>query len=428
MMNSRHTYYLCILLTMSILMYSVALPASNHEEKSESGPLLQNRAQAEEEKRALWPELAIVRPDLLVPPNPYMIPVFNNNETRTHDRLEKKISPNRLTEKGKRLRGIYITPNYLSRLGPRNIIRRMRTHGSNAAIVDTKDDRGRIVYPSAVEKSKPVYHVLVENMGKLVSRFHKSDIYTIGRIVCFKDEWSGRIRSAWAAKDRRTGKTWEDQAGAKWLDPCNESVHDYIIAIAQELEELGFDEVQLDYIRFPVDKNTRYAMFPSCGRKKRHLAIADFVKKVRQSINIPLSVDVFGLTSHTTGDPNGLGQSIEHLAPYVDAITPMLYTSNYPRHYWEDYSPEKTYNMIYRAVANTRRRAGPMVAVRPLLQAFKWRASDFGAPFIANQVAAAREAGSSGFLLWNQLVRYEKAFQVLRGMKRGELLRIAAGL
>jgi len=387
-------------------------------------------AEAEEKGQKEWPLIADLRPDLLVPPDPYWVPI---GPRVVHDKPQPvdeqpRTLRSRLSDKGKQLRGLYLTTNYILKTGADEIARILDESSANAVIIDTKDDLGRIVYSTSVAQAKPAERAFIGDLAGLVRRLHEKDKYVIGRIVSFKDPIAGKNSPSWTAQDRNTGKTWTDHAGVPWLDPCNREAQDYIIQIAREIESLGFDEVQLDYIRFPVDDNARNARFAACGKTPRVEATADFVKKVRESIRVPLSLDVFGLTTYTEGDPNGLGQSLEHFAPYVDAISPMLYMSNFPRRYWQKYSPERVYSLIYSAVTSTQRRMGPNVVVRPLLQAFNWRVSEFGVPFIANQIAAARAAGASGFLLWNQFANYDKAFHVLRGIQNGELLLMASGL
>ena len=51
--------------------------------------------------------------------------------------------------------------------------------------------------------------------------------------------------------------------GGTWLDPYNRDNHAMIVELSREAEAMGFDEIQLDYVRFPVDDGTQYAAYPS---------------------------------------------------------------------------------------------------------------------------------------------------------------------
>ncbi len=135
-----------------------------------------------------------------------------------------------------------------------------------------------------------------------------------------------------------------------------------------------------------------------------------------EAIRVPLSIDVFGVTAYQVGDPNGLGQSLEHLAPHIDAISPMLYLANFGKRYWEDPKPSRTYALVHNAVLGIRERLGEEIAVRPLLQAFSYRAKNFGPPFITRQIDAATTAGSSGYLFWNQNGNYKTLSRAWKGI------------
>jgi hypothetical protein len=80
----------------------------------------------------------------------------------------------------------------------------------------------------------------------------------------------------------------------------------------------------------------------------------------------------------------------------------MVYLANWPRRYWENPNQATTHGLVEGAVREIRERLGDGIAVRPLLQAFRWRAKLFSGAFIADQIRAAKEGGSSGYLFWNQ--------------------------
>jgi len=315
-----------------------------------------------------------------------------------------------LTELGRSIRGVYIPLPKATSWKIKRLVRWVKDIEANAVILDLKDDRGRVTFSNKLDYAKGSPHgALKKKMAKLVIALQQANIYVIGRIVCFKDNQLARRNGASAIRDKRTGKIWKDKGELAWVDPHSHFVHQYIVNIARHGQLLGFDELQLDYVRFPVEKNARYARYPNKnGTPKRYEVIASLLSKVDKAIDLPLSIDVFGLTAYSPGDKDGLGQSLEHLAPYIDAISPMVYLANWPKKYWENPKPSKTHALVNGAVAKIRERLGDNVAVRPLLQAFKWRADNFGAAFIKNQIDAAQTGGSSGHLFWNQNGNYHQ--------------------
>ncbi|MBW2276271.1 MAG: hypothetical protein JRF63_02195 [Deltaproteobacteria bacterium] len=314
-----------------------------------------------------------------------------------------------LTPAGRNIRGVYVPYPRLRKWTSRRMVRWLRDIGATAAILDIKDDRGRVTFTDDLPLAQGSPHGEVRRMAQLVEALQENGIYVIGRLVCFKDMQLSRLRPGTAIRDKKTGKFWRDHSGLSWVDPHSELAHEHIASIAVAAQAIGFDEIQLDYVRFPVDSNAHRARYPNReGEPERYEVIARLLARVDRAIDLPLSIDVFGLTAYHPGDEDGLGQSLEHLAPYIDAISPMVYLANWPKRYWDKPHPARTHALVNGAVAKIRRRLGDEIAVRPLLQAFKWRAKNFGLGFIHNQIDAAETGGSSGHLFWNQSGNYYK--------------------
>lgn len=313
-----------------------------------------------------------------------------------------------LTNQGRNVRGIYLPVGVVVTTKPEKLVRWVKEHvHANAVIIDVKDDKGRVTFSREVPGAKRNGHGFIPQMEKLVRRFQEEGIYVIGRLVCFKDDRFPLARPAASTLDTRSNKLWTTQKGNYWIDPYSQDGHDYLTAVAVAARNLGFDEIQLDYIRFPVEPATKYAWYSNRqGRTPRYKAIATLLAKMDRAIDIPLSIDVFGLTAYHKGDKNGLGQSLEHLAPYVDAISPMLYLANWPIDVWQNPRPSRTRAMVHNAILRLRKRLGDHIAIRPLLQGFRYRAHNFGVDFIENQIEASTSAGSSGYLFWNQSGKY----------------------
>lgn len=313
-----------------------------------------------------------------------------------------------LTERGRNIRGIYLPVGKLVHWKPKQLVRLVKRIGADAVIMDIKDDRGRVTFSKKIPFADRPPHGIVPRMAKIVRAMKEADIYLIGRLVCFKDNLIHRQLPGVAIRDKRTAKVWRDKAGSAWMDPFSLEAHQYISSIAQAAETFGFDEIQLDYVRFPVDRQAKYARYTNKEKNLvRYEAIALLLARVDRRISLPLSIDVFGLTANRIGDPQGLGQSLEHLAPFIDAISPMLYLANWPKEKRENASPKMTYETVHGAIKKIQVRLGSAVAVRPLLQGFRYRATNFGVGFIVTQIDAAVTAESAGYLFWNQSGSYQ---------------------
>ena len=67
------------------------------------------------------------------------------------------------------------------------------------------------------------------------------------------DNTTATARPELAVMNTATGEPWRDNIGGAWLDPSAPGVGEYLAALAGDLADKGFDEVQLDYIRFYSD-------------------------------------------------------------------------------------------------------------------------------------------------------------------------------
>ncbi len=287
----------------------------------------------------------------------------------------------------------------------------------NTVIMDVKGDRGWIPYHSAIPLATEVgaqEQIRVRDWPQFMKWFKDRCVYTIARIVVFKDHPLATTHPELAVIDQRTGQPWLDGEGLAWTDPFSEEVWDYNIAIAIEAATKGFDEIQFDYFRFPADGDLRETSFSRPNTEKaRRAAIMGFLKRAQIALSpfgVKIAVDVFGYTVWGAGDI-GIGQNIEDIAQYVDVLSPMLYPSSfhlgipgYPEAI--DHLYELTHQSTKRAV---QRIQATGTVVRPWLQDFRDYAFDrrkFSPQEIRNQMEGVLDAGGEGWMLWNASARY----------------------
>jgi hypothetical protein len=234
-------------------------------------------------------------------------------------------------------------------------------------------------------------------------------IYTIARIVTFKDNVLANGRPDLAIIDTRTGRPWIDNEKLAWVDPFREEVWAYNIAIGREAVRHGFDEVQFDYVRFPTDGKLGAARYAKPNNKETRLpTIAGFLERARRELGAVgafVGADVFGYTAFNENDTD-IGQRIEELSPHLDFICPMVYPSGYHKGIPGYTNPVLVpYKVVFESVRLIRKRStGQVVRVRPWLQDFRDYAFDrriFGINEVQAQIRGAEEAGGAGWMLWN---------------------------
>jgi hypothetical protein len=282
----------------------------------------------------------------------------------------------------------------------------------NAVVIDVKGDRGFIPYRTEVPLALAAGAqgpVILKDFDGMLGELRARGIYTIARIVVFKDNVLASHRHDLAIIDTRTGQPWSDREQLAWVDPFRTEVWDYNIAIAREAVRKGFDEIQFDYVRFPTDGKLAAARYARPNTRETRLpTIAAFLERARHELGAMgafVAADVFGYTAFNENDTD-IGQRIEELAPHLDYICPMVYPSGYHIGIPGYRNPvSNPYQIVHESVRLIRKRtAGAQIQVRPWLQDFKDYAFDrriFGVPEIRAQIKGADSAGGLGWMLWN---------------------------
>jgi hypothetical protein len=330
-----------------------------------------------------------------------LLSAATSNELRTDGTFVDRVS-----ERGQRARGLYITYPFLRRFQPSGVAGLVKRARLDSAVIDLKDDQGRVSYRTEVEALQPQIVRSPIDMKSAVAELRAAGIYTIARIVCFNDPSLPKREPDRAILDGRPRYAGKRQpwvswgTGDTWLNPYDRRNHDLYVQMAKEAEAFGFDEVQLDYIRFPVDPGTGHAVYEPSSELQRRYVLLDMLRRVDAEISIPLGVDVFGLAAIRNGDPTGLGQSLGDWTAHVEIFSPMLYVNAMPG--WRADADDRG-KVLVRAPTNIlRKRLGPGPVIRPFMQAFENGLGDKWSPeFIAQQIIGAREGEGDGFLFWN---------------------------
>jgi hypothetical protein len=285
----------------------------------------------------------------------------------------------------------------------------VRKGAANALVIDLKGDRGIVPYPSAAARSVGADArkvTTIPDLAELARSLHAQGVYLIGRIVVFKDDPLATARPDLAVK-YADGRVFRDREHLAWVDPFQPQVRAYDIALAVEAARAGFDEIQFDYLRFP-DSSAKFRLAEPSNARTRTAAIAAFLAQARQALapyNVYVSADIFGYTCWNRDD-TGIGQQIEAIAPNVDYLAPMLYPSGFQFGIPGVRNPvANSYAIVHNSLAEAQARlkVSPK-RFRPWLEAFRDYAFDrrpFDADEVAEQIRAAEDFGSDGWMLWN---------------------------
>ncbi len=176
--------------------------------------------------------------------------------------------------------------------------------------------------------------------------------------------------------------------------------------------QLGFNEVQLDYIRF-ADK---YLRIPLKTRYKFVAGILKNAKEITSKHNVKLSADVFGRIAFNRNDI--IGQKLEIFAKYTDIIYPMLYPSHFLGDKRRMSNPGAT--VKEGTVKSIKRVKNFNVAIQPYIQAFKYKYRLAGvsySDYIKKQIIAVEKTAARGWVAWNINCNYNSLFKAIREIK-----------
>ena len=356
--------------------------------------------------------------------------VGENNDKTISLRIVDRDNPALPGREAEKVRGIYISGPMAGSSGLfQNILDSLEGTEINTVVIDLKNDDGRVTCDletpivSEIDACIPY----VQDMKGLIKTLKDKGLYVIARVVAFRDPYLAEKKPEWSLK-QKDGSLYRDKQGMAWIDPYCEDVWEYLIEVGTAANDLGFDEVQFDYIRFSTDstmKNVVFAEDVTQGRSKTDV-ITEFVKYAYEKLasqGLFVSADVFGTIIGSEIDANAVGQIYTEMAKHLDYICPMIYPSHYgPGNFGIDYPDTKPYETILGALQKSRSvldqaadadgHVNRQAIVRPWLQDFtasylgSGKYISYGYEEVQKQIQAVKDAGYEEWMLWSAANKY----------------------
>lgn len=313
----------------------------------------------------------------------------------------------------------------------------VKERNMNSIVIDMKDDYGYLRYdtqdPLVKEKCSTSSYA-IKDLNSFIQNYKSEGFYLVARIVTFKDRslsryaggkyavWDVKQNKAWVGirgtedvldeEGNPTGEKQTDYYDENWVDPYSEEVWEYNVAIAKELIERGFDEIQFDYIRFPTDGtnlgNAKYR-WKDNGMDKES-ALISFLSYARENIEAPIGIDIYGANGwYRSGTRTG--QDAEMLAEYVDVIGPMFYPSHFEQTFL-NYAPaaDRTYRVYYYGSFRNTILCRNRAIIRPWIQSFYLNVSYdrlyYNSDYVLKELFGTRDSLDRGYMCWNNSGEY----------------------
>lgn len=319
-----------------------------------------------------------------------------------------------------KVKGIYVTGPMAGSAAMDDLIALVDETELNAMVIDVKNDDGAITYPMDLDKVQDTNACIpyISDMDELMQKLKEHHIYTIARIVCFKDPVLAEAQPDLALK-KADGTPITDANGLSFVNPYKEECWEYLTSIAVSAAEIGFDEVQFDYVRFPVGEDASQADYGvDLQVHPKQEAIQDFLSYARTALHekgIVFGADVFGTIIGNDVDAALVGQDYQMLGSIADILSPMVYPSHYGTGVFGlDVPDAHPYETVYHALDDSRNQLASITSdcaiVRPWLQCFTatWVPGhlSYGADEIQAQIQAVYDAGYEEWILWNASNHY----------------------
>ena len=299
-------------------------------------------------------------------------------------------------------------------------IKLAKESGINAIVVDIKDNTAP-AYPANAMKeySMTNYEKAInsyDDYKNAIQKIKDAGLYVIGRITVFKDSYYSKDHPEDTILDTATGKSYNHD-GSYWPSAFNRNVWEFNVSLAIEsVEEMGFNEIQFDYVRFPdrvksledagkIDYNNTY-------KETKAQAIQRFVMYACDEIhkyNAYVSIDVFGESAHTYVTP--YGQYWPAISNVADVISGMPYPDHFSTYEYGFKEPVWTipYDLLYLwgdefVMARQSEIPTPAI-VRTWIQAYDSIKSPYvtyDANMVSKEIQGLYDAGlTGGFITWN---------------------------
>jgi hypothetical protein len=322
----------------------------------------------------------------------------------------------------------------------------------NSIIIDIKDFSGTISFKPVAQEWMSAWQNSrcgARDMGEFLTVLHEMDIFVIGRITVFQDPFYTETRPDLAVKRASDNAVWKDHKGLSFIDVAAREYWDHVVTLSVDAYNLGFDELNYDYVRYPSDGPMSDIAFPHSsageyGSDKQANLEAFFAylneeldedtkysayrhENTGRASNTPwTSADLFGMTT-TNYDDLSIGQVQERTAPHFDFVAPMVYPSHYPNSFLGLGNPNlHPYEVVHFAMqagvnrmkATTTKLEGfahvrigtstPPTYYKPIYDGNKFRTwiqdFDYGGVYDADdvraQIQASYDAGVDSWMIW----------------------------
>lgn len=314
-----------------------------------------------------------------------------------------------------------------------------KTTKINAFVVDIKDNESPGYKSEVYKKYSPTNYKhannSIDDYKEAINKLKTAGFYLIGRITVFKDKYYVLDNPDIAITDSRNNEPYL-HSNTYWPSPYQRKVWEFNIDLAKEaVKEMGFNEIQFDYVRFPdrtiTAEREGLMLFKNDYDEEKGQAIQRFLMYAcdeLHKLNVYVSADVFGESAYNY--VTAYGQYWPAISNVVDVISGMPYPDHFNKYEFSFKDPVWTvpYDLLYlwgsEYVIKRQQEIPSPAIMRTWIQVndvpnYKHAGGyPYGPEEVEAQIKGLFDAGlTGGYMTWlshSSLERYQSQFEVYR--------------
>lgn len=220
------------------------------------------------------------------------------------------------------LQGLYVPFKNVTEEGVLSAAKEAARRDVPGLVLEVKDEQGMLAWLSEVDYAAAYSTNSPWNMTAVINELKEDGLYLVAELCCIPDAAMAQRNPNVALKDM-TGGVYTTEGQAGYLDPWNQEVRDYIIALCKDLLRMGFDEIILSGVELPagevaytrtispvLDRTVCVTNFAIAVRS----GVEEQLKESGAALNVRMSHDAFTTLTVTNG------QTFENMLKVFDRV------------------------------------------------------------------------------------------------------------
>ncbi len=226
------------------------------------------------------------------------------------------------TEEKKNIRAVYLAHSVLSDpIKLDGFLENAMKNGASEVVVDIKNENGAVLHLSKVKTAQEALAIsdAAVDLGEVAKAISEKGMRPIARVYAFKDHVASYSLRRMGCFYQNENMLWydntPDNGGQPWLNPYTQEARNYVLQLAVESAELGFQEVILAGLQFPWGYQLENVYFGAeAGNTSKADVLENFAAQIQErlsSMEVEMSVmmramDIIDSNGFTYGEGNPL--------------------------------------------------------------------------------------------------------------------------